>query len=450
MASHEPRGSRRARCGHGDGWCPTATEVALSSAAPRDHLGELPVDLLLRVAEAHSNPLDMLVRKAHLSKAIRAAARAAQAILAHVALDKLTKRYHSVPPFSSPGVVDHSKVIWTGAVDDALVLEVVERCPGLTSLSLRGCTGITPRALRAFGWDSACQLKVLDLRGTLLSLRHERDLQGWCASGGCARLTSLCLRDCVIADEGLVAVAATVSGRLTSLCVTDCRQLTDVAATALAEHCAQLRALRLGGCSKVTDGGVQAIAHGCEWLEALDLQQLRNLTDSAIAAVAARCPRLANLRLSCVGSQLTDASVQALASGCAHQRLTALDLSRNRNLTDGALAGLAASCTRLEVLDLGGCHQITDAAVFALASSSKWLRELRLRGCGGITDAAVVAAVSGCARLATLDLRYCTGLSSHAARNPRCLTESEALLVGIGGPLFGPTTWPALQRIAIF
>ena len=49
-------------------------------------LAEFPSELLLVLAEALGNPLALLVSKAHLSKAFREAARAAQASLKHADL----------------------------------------------------------------------------------------------------------------------------------------------------------------------------------------------------------------------------------------------------------------------------------------------------------------------------------------------------------------------------
>ena len=73
-------------------------------------LANFPVELLVILAETLGNPLALLVSKAHLSKAFRAAACAAQATLKHADLRE-----------------------WSRTVDDAVVAAVVSKCTQLTS-----------------------------------------------------------------------------------------------------------------------------------------------------------------------------------------------------------------------------------------------------------------------------------------------------------------------------
>jgi hypothetical protein len=78
-------------------------------------LAELPSELLVLVAQTLGNPLALLVSKAHLSKAFRAAAGAAQATLEHADLRE-----------------------WSRTVDDAAVAAVVSKCTQLSTLNLDG------------------------------------------------------------------------------------------------------------------------------------------------------------------------------------------------------------------------------------------------------------------------------------------------------------------------
>ena len=104
-------------------------------------LAGFPSELLVILAEMLGNPLALLVSKAHLSKAFREAARAAQATLRHADLCK-----------------------WAQTVDDAVVGAVVSKCSQLSSLNLEGCGKITDAAVVAVA--SGCkQLTTLYLYG---------------------------------------------------------------------------------------------------------------------------------------------------------------------------------------------------------------------------------------------------------------------------------------------
>ena len=89
-------------------------------------LAEFPSELLVVLAEALGNPLALLVSKAHLSKAFRDAARAAQASLKHADLCE-----------------------WARTADDSVVTAVVSKCTQLSSVNLRDCRKITNTAVKA-------------------------------------------------------------------------------------------------------------------------------------------------------------------------------------------------------------------------------------------------------------------------------------------------------------
>ena len=106
-------------------------------------LANFPVELLVILAETLGNPLALLVSKAHLSKAFRAAACAAQATLKHADLRE-----------------------WSLTVDDAVVAAVVSKCTQLSALNLERCSMITDAAVVAVA--SGCkQLTTLNLRGCI-------------------------------------------------------------------------------------------------------------------------------------------------------------------------------------------------------------------------------------------------------------------------------------------
>ena len=102
-------------------------------------LAALPSELLLQVAETLGNPLALLVSKAHLSKAVCEAARAAQATLEHADLREWSRKL----------VLEVEAVNWwrSSTVDDAAVIAVVSKCKQLSSLNLENCDNITDAAV---------------------------------------------------------------------------------------------------------------------------------------------------------------------------------------------------------------------------------------------------------------------------------------------------------------
>ena len=167
--------------------------IARRSTAHALILAGFPSELLVHLAETLGNPLALLVSKAHLSKAFREAARAAQATLRHADLCK-----------------------WARTVDDAVVGAVVSKCSQLSSLNLEGCSKINDAAVVA-------------------------------VAAGCPQLTTLNLRGCdKITDAAVVAVASGCK-QLTTLNLYGCRNITDAAVRAVVSGsaCKQLTSLEV-------------------------------------------------------------------------------------------------------------------------------------------------------------------------------------------------------------
>ena len=137
-------------------------------------LAGFPSELLVILAETLGNPLALLVSKAHLSKAFREAARAAQATLRHADLCK-----------------------WARTVDAKVVGAVVSKCSQLSSLNLEGCS-ITDVAVVA-------------------------------VAAGCPQLTSLNLRYCAKITDAAVKAVASGCKQLTMLNLGYCGNITDAA-----------------------------------------------------------------------------------------------------------------------------------------------------------------------------------------------------------------------------
>ena len=162
-------------------------------------LAGFPSELLVILAEKLGNPLALLVSKAHLSKAFREAARAAQATLTHI---------------------DLCNCAWR--VDDAAVAAVVSKCTQLSSLKLGG------------------RYKITDAAVVAVAL-------------GCKQLTTLDLACCRNITDAAVLAVASGCKQITTLNLDHCGNITDAAVVAVASECKQLASLNLFCCIKITD-----------------------------------------------------------------------------------------------------------------------------------------------------------------------------------------------------
>ena len=120
-------------------------------------LAAFPSDLLILLAQTLGNPLELLVAKAHLSKAFCEAARAAQGLLTQVDLSK----WHLVTDETVKAVASRCKQLATldlsscRNITDAAVVAVASGCKQLTTLNLFRCSNITDAAVRAVVTGSA-------------------------------------------------------------------------------------------------------------------------------------------------------------------------------------------------------------------------------------------------------------------------------------------------------
>eukprot|EP00326_Haptolina_ericina_P041811 CAMPEP_0181240300 /NCGR_PEP_ID=MMETSP1096-20121128/40444_1 /TAXON_ID=156174 ORGANISM="Chrysochromulina ericina, Strain CCMP281" /NCGR_SAMPLE_ID=MMETSP1096 /ASSEMBLY_ACC=CAM_ASM_000453 /LENGTH=221 /DNA_ID=CAMNT_0023336155 /DNA_START=63 /DNA_END=728 /DNA_ORIENTATION=- len=116
--------------------------------------------------------------------------------------------------------------------------------------------------------------------------------------------------------------------------------------------------------------------------------------DAALEALASGCPALHTINLAYCDA-ITDAGFGALCAGC--EKIQSLDIGGCSRLTEKALGAVALNCSRLLSLDLGGCkHLVTDHSLGVLAKSCPALRSLNLRFCELITDRAIADVQAQC------------------------------------------------------
>lgn len=179
-----------------------------------------------------------------------------------------------------------------------------------------------------------------------------------CIAQGCQKLQHLNLSGCKgVTCDGLNALASEGGGSLTFLNLTRCPGLTDDSVAAIVRANPGLTSLNLYATPAVTDRVCTAIGATLKGLRFLDLGGASSITDSSIAALGEGCSAtLTHLSLTWA-TQLTDASLEALAS---FEQLAFLSVFGNMNLTDKGLGQLCVGCAHsLCTLDVNGCCNIS-------------------------------------------------------------------------------------------
>ena len=135
-----------------------------------------------------------------------------------------------------------------------------------------------------------------------------------------------------------------------------------------------------------------------------------DVSDAAVAQIAAQYVNLRVVDLSgCV--QVTDVSIVAMAESCPW--LKSVDLSgkfgwgNHSKITDVAIVALAKKCARLKSANLAYCSLLTDASIVPLAGSCPLLKIVNLRGCKLLTDVSIVAFSGSCPLLKCVNLHGC-------------------------------------------
>ena len=159
------------------------------------------------------------------------------------------------------------------------------------------------------------------------------------------------------------------------------------------------------GCSHMGSLSGLGIIHICAQsprLTRLDLSECRGVTDVDMARVVDCKAPLRQLSLrGCV--LITDATVVGIAG--AYSRIECLNLSFCRQITDAALTTLATHhLTSLSSLSILECRKVTNEGVRVLCTGCPGLLEINISYCGRLTDEALVAISQTCPHLRSLSL----------------------------------------------
>jgi F-box/leucine-rich repeat protein 2/20 len=241
----------------------------------------------------------------------------------------------------------------------------------LTEINLRGCSGVTTRALHHLLLRSPALIRLV-LRGSNAVTNTTCDI----IAGYCPRIEVLDVTRCYNLDgAGLLALCAATRERGDTL---------------------RLKELRAAGLHFVTADLMFSLARAAPLLEVLDLSGCRGLTNSALRAF-----------VECSDEDAVSGDIDAvlLTSREAGRdptdptkywrrvtRLRHLTLSSCTLLTDVGCKHLAHAVPALEILELAGVgSQLHDEGLVHLINTTPLLRKFDLEDASNITDSLILA-----------------------------------------------------------
>lgn len=230
--------------------------------------------------------------------------------------------------------------------------------------------------------------------------------------------------------------------------------LNDETMAFLAVGCPNLKRLKLKKCFRIGDASLQAISQltGLEHLslrfiqpnsaepltnmlrsvgsklQTLSLERFEDADDEVLAKIHATCSKLRKLRFT-ENDYCTDAGFAELFTSWANPPLSVVDLSSNRDLdksnpdgpqdpvglaSDGLLALMAHSGSKLEKLDISSCRHISHRAFAAVFNGEKKypsLREINISFLTTIDTGIMAGMFKSCPSMRKVTAFGCFGVS---------------------------------------
>ncbi|OCK75147.1 RNI-like protein [Lepidopterella palustris CBS 459.81] len=162
--------------------------------------------------------------------------------------------------------------------------------------------------------------------------------------------------------------------------------------------------------NEVSDGTLQPLA-SCKRVERLTLTNCSKITDLSLTQMIEGNRSLLALDVTGLDS-LTDKSMVTLANNCI--RLQGLNITNCKKLTDDSLELVARSCRHVKRLKFNGCSQLTDRSIMAFAMNCRHILEIDLHGCGLLEDESITALISEGPHLRELRLQHCSLITDNA------------------------------------
>ena len=305
---------------------------------------------------------------------------------------------------TSEGTIDTLRVANCGLLSDASIYGIVAHLStSLRVLELNHCTWLRDDAIMLL--SSACRsLKCLGI-------------------GECSGLTAECLTalsyavtleeldlslNGFVSDEGLAHIARNVTG-LTSLDISGCGRVTDKGAECFASL-SQMRVLDVSGNMLLTDASVRALAAGCAQLTSLKCMMIPALSGQSVQMLVAKCAHLRVLDLSYM-ALMTDVAMRSITRIC--KGLIELNIAWCESISASGFGYISEFCRALERLNVSSTL-IGDAEVWGIIEQCRSIRHLCIADCRRLS-AAMVQSVLEKARSETrfLPVAVVTGLEHH-------------------------------------
>lgn len=205
----------------------------------------------------------------------------------------------------------------------------------------------------------------------------------------CPHLISLCLRDTMVNDNGLEAIASSCAD-LEHISVNYCDWLGGRGLVSIAHKCTRLKSVRAGMLTEsIAVGIVEHCGHRLQYLEFHTFAL--GLRDSGVEKIATQCPQLRTLIIHTRGMACTtDAAVYSIARHCPLLHTAVLDFDP---MSDDAIEALARGCPNLEYLRIVEikAHYLTNASICAIVRTCRRLVTLDVRYCVLLTDVSMNA-----------------------------------------------------------
>mmetsp|Transcript_16229 Transcript_16229/g.25324 ORF Transcript_16229/g.25324 Transcript_16229/m.25324 type:complete len:1372 (+) Transcript_16229:395-4510(+) len=309
-------------------------------------------------------------------------------------------------------------------VSDRGIIEVLEGCLYLESISIRNNSSFTDRGLEAIQTNVTLMklLRSLDFAGCR-EFSNEGLIRLLENEGGVIR--NLDLSRCSQIDLGLIGFRRNHSS-------TNCRVLKlnglvgicDSTMAWLAEGCGRLQVLDLSDCCTVSDSSLSYLSQGCNRLKTLTLNRCRKLTDEGLSNfihTAGHHLQSISLR-NC--AQVTDKTAFEIGKYC--QKLKFLDIFGVPKVSDRGLAKIARCCRWLEEVNFSADINALDSSrtarvprigkdgVEALGRYCRELKSIKCRGAVKVETVGVISLSFKCHKLATLSLKYCYQVTNDA------------------------------------
>ncbi|KAL8497046.1 hypothetical protein ACS0TY_020651 [Phlomoides rotata] len=197
-------------------------------------------------------------------------------------------------------------------------------------------------------------------------------------------LRELYIDDCNKIDAMLILPAFKKFRCLEVLSVARMLSVTDHFVSELVKVCGRsIRELDLANCTQLTDCSLKTIGGSCADLCSVNLSYLHNLSDLGMEYLANGCRSIQKLKL--CRNDFSDETMAAFLESSG-ESLTELLLNSMAKIGPNTAYSLAKRSRKLSSLDISWCRKITDEALGLIVDSCSSLKFLKAFGCRQITS----------------------------------------------------------------